>query len=43
MEKYLVCQKFLLIAAFKIPLNPPLAKGDFQTDFANFPPLAKGG
>jgi hypothetical protein len=40
---YNVCQKFLLRAAFKIPLNPPLAKGDFQRDFAKFPPLTKGG
>jgi hypothetical protein len=30
------------MAAFKIPLNPPWAKRDFQKNFAKFLPLAKG-
>jgi hypothetical protein len=34
---------FANTAGSKIPLNPPLAKGDFPKNSAKFPPLIKGG
>jgi len=36
---YSVCQKFLPIADFQIPLNPPFSKGDFRSNSLQFRPL----
>jgi hypothetical protein len=37
------CHKFFPLGDSQIPLNPPLAKGDFTSNSLKFPPFSKGG
>ncbi len=40
---YSVCHKFLPFGGSQIPLNPPLSKGDFNSNSLQFLPFFKGG